>query len=783
MIRKFFLMAICMLSMTTIYGRQISEESAKELALAFYSNNSTSMKISPATASEMKLVHKQMSGDMVDLFIFNRGEKDGFIIISGDDATVPVLGYSASGRFSSEDMPPSLKSWLNEYSRQIEYLRNNPSLSAPSSSNGEDFASIEPLIQSHWEQASPYNDQCPEYRGERCLTGCSATAMAMVMKYYEYPKQGTGSYTYTPTNNRRLGKLTADFGNTTYDWDNMLDEYWWGYYNDEQANAVATLMYHCGVSINMQYDPAASGAYSQDWMVALKTYFGYDDGVHIVLRDFYSTQSWNEMIYNELAAGRPVLYSGSSAYGGHAFVCDGYSADGYFHINWGWAGMSDGYFLLSALDPYEMGSGGSDGGFNYRQDATIGIKPDDGIVDNTYPRMLVYGDFMHTQTRENYDWFEGVNDPMNANGIFNMSGETTEVEVGVLVINNDTEEEYISSMGSDIFKPMTGCNFICDMGSLNLPDGDYKVYPICRYIDNTEWQIIPCLYNYQQYLNLNVKEGVRTYSNVEGVKHYEIEVIDYSQAGEFYENEVVEFSIIVKNNDNINATEKVFFRWFSQETEEEVYFGGGNWAKPEVGSSDEVNYYMSYMPLEAGSYTMIFYDSMDNVISNSYTIKVLRGAKIEIAECNYNETIYGERKFNMSGTFTNVGERDFMGTIVFRMLDDTGLEGVTSNVGNYTLAPGEGADFEVNYDSIEGLEAGREYTILFSVVYGREYKNICEPIIIKVSDEMLSVNSIDSCPNSPVEYFNLQGVRVANPENGLYIRRQGSKVEKVFLNK
>ena len=183
MTRKFLILAISLLTVSAVYGRQISEQSAKELALGFYAKKSATLKIAPAVATDVNLVHKQMTGENVDLYVFNRGKNDGFVIVSAEDAVAPILGYSATGEFSPELMSPSMKSWLEEYARQIEYVRNNPMISSTMESD-EDFLPIEPMIKTLWEQSEPYSRQCPEYKGERCLTGCASTAMAMVMKYY-----------------------------------------------------------------------------------------------------------------------------------------------------------------------------------------------------------------------------------------------------------------------------------------------------------------------------------------------------------------------------------------------------------------------------------------------------------------------------------------------------------------------------------------------------------------------------------------------------------------------
>ncbi|MBD5358402.1 MAG: hypothetical protein HDR88_15690 [Bacteroides sp.] len=314
------------------------------------------------------------------IYVFNLNGGNGYIFVSADDATTPLLGYSDKGEFDSSTIPPALRYWIDSYSRQIAYQR---AAEKTDTINGggytgvtlpKEWTAVEPLLTTRWNQTEPYNELCPEYKDEHCVTGCVATAMAQTMNYFKYPEVGRDSVKYRAAEIK--ANLKYNFEEHPFDWENMLDDYYPGEYTETQANAVAELMVACGMSVKMKYTTQESGAYSQDIPNALIKYFNYDEGVTMYYRDNYSYTEWAEMIYDNLKNVGPVIYDGQAPLqGGHSFVCDGYDGNGYFHFNWGWAGLSDGYFLLDALTPEAIGTGGYYGGFSMMQDIIIGIQP------------------------------------------------------------------------------------------------------------------------------------------------------------------------------------------------------------------------------------------------------------------------------------------------------------------------------------------------------------------------------------------------------------------------
>ena len=323
-------------------------------------------------------------------YVFNRADGNGFVIVAGDDTAPPILGYATQGSFSYDNMPPNLRTWMQLNERYVQAVAARGGKAPATKGNGSTTSLLHsittkfsPLLGDiHWGQGTPYNDQCPIYTGTDGTThyyvGCVATAATQIMRYHQYPDQGNGTKTITVNGQQ----YTADFGATTYDWAHMLPSYDDVDATVQERNAVATLAAHFGIAVDMEYMPAGSGAHSMMVPQALRDYFCYDSAVTMRKRDYYSSDEWLRLILDELDAGRPVYYAASSEVGssGHAFVCDGYDSEGFVHINWGWYGQSDGYFLVNHLDPDDLGIGGGTGGYNLDQEIITGIQRPTGTT-------------------------------------------------------------------------------------------------------------------------------------------------------------------------------------------------------------------------------------------------------------------------------------------------------------------------------------------------------------------------------------------------------------------
>ncbi|HRZ42933.1 MAG TPA: C10 family peptidase [Bacteroidales bacterium] len=370
--RVFGILSVVLIFTFTVQGAIVDTATASRVATGFL--RAASPHLIPE--SGRLTLEKTYSGSgSPAIYVFNAGTA-GFILLSAEDLVYPVLGYSGEGAFDSSDIPPALNEWIDGLVSQIALLRDKELPGDPVAlemwralrqRSNEGFSmpesgSVEPLITAQWNQGAMYNTYCPpDGMGPagRALVGCVAVAMGQVCHYYRYPQTGTGSSSY---NHGTYGYLNANYGATTYRWDEMGNTA-----TGKSHLAIAEMLYHMGVSVDMNYGPNASGAYSSDAASALRNYFGYDPSLTLVYKGSYSDIAWKNLLKSNLDAGHPMYYHGYGS-GGHAFNVDGYQNDDFFHFNWGWGGSYNGYFYLTSLTP-----GGND--FSNGQGAIINFKP------------------------------------------------------------------------------------------------------------------------------------------------------------------------------------------------------------------------------------------------------------------------------------------------------------------------------------------------------------------------------------------------------------------------
>ena len=324
-------------------------------------------------------------------YVFDNGSDKGFTIVSGDDELPEIVGYSAHGNSEHLMKTEGCAAFLKAYQKFVAAFTQGDAKArkilaeqrALKADGRYQQPKIDPLLGDiAWNQETPYNKMCPEYKGSKLsATGCVATAMAQVMMYYKYPKELKADIPAYTTATNKL-KVNAISEGEKYDWANMLPTYTEGEYNTTQADAVAKLMFHCGAAVQMDYGPSSGALVRPEDM---STYFGYDaDLLQKVYRSVYTLAEWKKILDRELEAKRPIIYGGvASNEDGHLFVCDGSDGEGLYHINWGWSGYSDGYFDITLLDPDVRGTGAGTSADGYNRDCSviIGIAPDNGIKD------------------------------------------------------------------------------------------------------------------------------------------------------------------------------------------------------------------------------------------------------------------------------------------------------------------------------------------------------------------------------------------------------------------
>ena len=366
--KRSIITVMCLLAITTAWAEQVSESTARNIAARFMASHavpSTNLRLAQKAP---RLNAAASSGDAA-YYVFN-ASRGGYVIVAGDDRAPAILGYSEHGTFDAQDVPEAMQALIDNYAEQIDALGHGAKAALHLNA-----APIAPMVTAQWSQNAPYNALLPFINGKHAHVGCVATAMAQVMHFWKSPARPTRPISaYT---SQSLSIYMPQLPIVDFDWDSMRDTYETTDTLSTEAIAAAQLSLYCAQSVTMNFKASSSSAYSSDIPFALSYYFGYNPSAKYVRRMNYTSLSWEEMLYNELAAGRPVLYSGSKASSGHAFVCDGYDGNGMYHINWGWNGNSNGYFLLNVLNPNEQGTGGAEGayGYVYSQAMITGVEP------------------------------------------------------------------------------------------------------------------------------------------------------------------------------------------------------------------------------------------------------------------------------------------------------------------------------------------------------------------------------------------------------------------------
>ncbi|MEG0560246.1 MAG: thiol protease/hemagglutinin PrtT [Muribaculaceae bacterium] len=605
-----FSLLICMPFM----ARQITEAEAIQKAKNFtYENNTTKQTQNLSKINKnLKLSYSCKNNDESLFYVFNRGENQGFVIISGDDRANEILGYSDSGSFDYEKIPVNMKAWLEEYAKEIKTLIENPQTTttvAPVFNQKNYAPSVAPLLdKTAWGQSEPYNNLCPIMPSEdsHSVTGCVATAMAQVMYYNRWPINGTGEHSYTYNGKN----ISANF-NTTYDWANMTPTY--DSSSSQASNdAVAKLMYHCGVAVEMQYSNLVSNAYIIPVAFALNQYFGYDKGVRVLSRNYYGIAEWIDMIKNELNSQRAILYAGQAIDGGHAFVFDGYDKNNFFHVNWGWDGMENGYFQVTALNPSSQGTGGYAGGYNSSQEMIIGIQKETGkttkVPEIVYSR--IFPDKEEYSRNEpltitgvsisNYGWYDF--DGTIALGLYQNSNLVKVLSEKPLIIESGTDS------GNSIFSGIIPSNII---------NGDYEIKLICKEKQSNDWRIAMSDINNIRYIKLSITADKLTLSPPENSQR-SLSVSNLIIPQKIYSNRVATISCDISNS----GAEYYGAVKIKISTAKEFAMGPDYTINLQMGESISVVFNDAFN-IPAGKYKLEIVDLNESITANPIDITIL----------------------------------------------------------------------------------------------------------------------------------------------------------------
>ncbi len=476
-------------------------------------------------------------------YIFNDQQGHGFVIVSGTDCTTPVLGYADNGTIDIENMPENLSSWLEDYAEQISVMKKT---AAKKPAEKPMKPAIAPLIHTTWNQNMPYSLMTPTYTNDKgetihYTTGCVATAIAQVMCYYQWPEncQAIPAYT-TSTQQIFMSELPA----TTFKWGIMQENYLVNT-TGEAADAVAEVMLYAGQAMKMNYDKSGSKAMVD--LTSMADCFGYSKNAYKAYRDDYSNTLWENLIYNELASNRPVLYSGQSESGAHQFVCDGYDGNGLFHINWGWGGSCNGYFLLSLANPDEKEEGPGFCGYAAGQSAIIGLQPKSDNESETphfNTSVVAFEEKSYSRSSFNDNFTDVSTEGCYINGSFNYDPTTAyTMELGwglyeggeIKKVFNSTAVR-VDTKSACYYAPKT-INFGAGMA-----DGTYRLVMAYRPEGATTWTTATdqqCLYTEIDDNKLSIRGARNTMS-------YHVNQIDF--IGEMTQHTKVDVAVNITNN-------------------------------------------------------------------------------------------------------------------------------------------------------------------------------------------------------------------------------------------
>ncbi len=703
------------------FAAPVSRSDARRAAQDFLAEKGISMK---AEASPFRAPRKGKAAEDAYYYVFNVGDSNGFVIVSGDDRTEQVLGYCDHGDFNADSIPEHMRSWLQTYANDIQWLEDHNVQQTQIDvqahrlrrKSRKVYHSVSPLLRSWWNQSWPYNCRCPHYVNSDGTegtppAGCVAVAMAQIMYYYRYPEAVTGSLaaitkSYTYTGGSRTITTGSVSEGTKIDWDHMKGSY--GSYTDEEAEAVGNLMLYCGLAVRMSYSKGGSGAVFSKMASGLRNNFGYDSGVYVASRGNYTIDGWFDLVYDELASGHPVGFCGNAGgSSGHAFVLDGFDGEGLFHVNWGWGGMSDGWYVLSILKPGDQtgdGDSSTTGGYSMSQGALIGVRVP-GTVERKTDVALSVTDISCNGTSITATYK-------------NESGYTANYNVGIVVYDesNDTYEliartsQTIPSLKDEDSKSVT-INL-----SGRLTQGVYKISPASKLVAADEWH---AQYDFKNRYILATVGATR------------MPVLEIKNPQTALEIDSISFptGCVVGNQQEVRVRIRNVGDEFYGKVE---LFGGYDGEKTSLGSRAAINVRkgetitMSYYftPEKVGTLTLYLCDAGGGKTYAQKEVEIIaeaNAAHLSLTGITYDNSLSGTIYTNrVQGTYKirNLGSHDFNGKIkVQRWIQKSAGSStyVSSSSNTYELSVAAGATTNVPF-CITNLSYGINYQFVFYYV-------------------------------------------------------------------
>lgn len=708
---------------------------------------------------------------------------ESLLIVSAESETPALLGYSDKTGFDPTNIPPAMAAMLETFSQEIKAVRAG--LANAASGGRADFEPVLPLCKTTWNQDAPYNLYCPKLDGQRSMTGCVATAMAQVLKVLEWPEKcNGGTETYYWSNGAQ--NLSLNFDEVTFNWSSMRDTYT-STGTTVASKATATLMQAIGYAAHMNYSPTASGTHGITLATGLIKHFDFDCTLSYEQHDWYSQTEWEELIYRELAAGIPVYCDGVTGdySAGHAFVIDGYAGDGYYHLNWGWGGMSDGYYRLTALDPSAQGIGGSTAGYNFAQGIIVGLKRGATTPISECPLTFQCYD---TFGVESTSVSKGKSATFTG-GFYNMTPvEVSKVTPGVKFVNETTGEEllYRSTTSLNETVPTTaGITKYAVTMAASIPEGTYTVYPTMYDRTTKKTYNIRGRVGGYGYLIAKVTDSSVNFSEP---ARSEIKVSNLKLTSKAYLNTPFTISATASNTTALPYNGYVIPAIFNPTTGSLVKAYDPVAVEVEAGRSKELNITCGLdSKVKVGTYDFALIAESGRQAGPAVRFTVSERPGVGIMRCDNLKVINTARNnltFEMTTTCTDGYYSNAVFVVIFRKSGGNYLDYFMSD----PILVGAGETKTVNINST--FSTGNVNTTYSAIAYyinAESGMNIpmenSSPVSFTLTEgeygESNAIEEVTAGENA--EWFDLQGRRIAEPANGIVVRKLGDKVEKIRL--
>ena len=680
---------MCLLAIFTTMANPITESQAKVIASGFMASKNKP----DATMRMVQKGPRLSTSEKAAYYVFNSSES-GYVIVSGDDRCPSVLGYSDNGTFDSSQVPEAMQELLDSYAEQIKALDQGAKAVSLSAAR----PAIRPLLTCAWAQNTPYNTLLPYISGNHAVAGCVATAMAQVMYYYKWPARPTTTipaYTTSSLNINMPALPIVDF-----QWNMMQDTYLTNDTASTAALAAAKLTLYCAQSVEANFMANGTSATTSRIPMMLANYFGYKSTAHSISRDNYSSEEWAEALYSELAAGRPVVYDGKKKTGAHAFICDGYDGNGMYHINWGWNGLSNGYFLLNVLNPDEQSIGGASGsyGYIYEQAAIVGIEPGtasgNGLEITTSNVLL--NSYTTSRTGSSYNFTANV-----SGRFYNYTSQVYGLSCGWGLYQGETLKSVLyyannSNLKPGSYLPLNSCalNF-----GKNITSGTYRIVPIYSEQNAGNWR--PCIGADKNYIEVTINGNTCSYNayGTAAERNYTVNQVTFE--GTKHNGRPMDINVNLTNNGNSCND---LLHMFVNGT-----FSATGFVSLEKGQTGDVPY--KFLPTSAGTYTITFSfneDGSDPIASRSLTITEMPAANLSgqitvLNVTNASTRIITDNMFRVKVAVTNNGATTYNEEISASLYKQTHGNYSTPVQGKsqaIVIAPGETKTLEFEFDNV-----------------------------------------------------------------------------------